>query len=149
MTASSRTTSTLGAVVLSEMPAGESFTPQPWVWSLTTQDMAPQRCRAIFAVTSHRRPARIRGVPKSDRPSSVMRIKLSPERRSMLVDAIKRHFDAEFDEPLSDFRAEQLLDLFVAELGPPVYNQGVRDASSYIADKLIDIEGDVFEVEAQ
>ena len=67
-----------------------------------------------------------------------MRIKLSPERRSMLIEAIKRHFEAEFDEPLSDFRAEGLLDFFVAELGPPVYNQGVRDASSYVADKLID-----------
>jgi uncharacterized protein (DUF2164 family) len=77
-----------------------------------------------------------------------MRIKLSPERRSMLIEAIKRHFEAEFDEPLSDFRAEGLLDFFVAELGPPVYNQGVRDASSYVADKLIDIEGDVFEVES-
>jgi uncharacterized protein (DUF2164 family) len=76
-----------------------------------------------------------------------MRISLSPERRAMLVDAVKRHFIAEFDEPLSDFRAEQLLDFFVAELGPPVYNQGVRDASSYMQDKLIDIEGDVFERE--
>ena len=65
----------------------------------------------------------------------------------MLVAAIQRHFSAEFDEVLSDFRAEQLLDFFVSELGPPVYNQGVRDASSYIAEKLIDIEGDVFERE--
>ena len=65
----------------------------------------------------------------------------------MLVEAIQRHFAAEFDEPLSDFRAEQLLDFFVAELGPPVYNQGVRDAAGYIADKLVDIEGDIFERE--
>jgi uncharacterized protein (DUF2164 family) len=84
-------------------------------------------------------------VPAADRPTSPLRISLSAERRSMLVDAIKRHFAAEFDEPLSDFRAEQLLDFFVAELGPPVYNQGVRDASSYIQEKLIDIEGEVFE----
>lgn len=74
-----------------------------------------------------------------------MRINLSPERRSILIDAIQRRFIEEFDEPLSDFRAEQILDFFVAELGPPVYNQGVRDASSYIADKLIDIEGEVFD----
>ena len=60
---------------------------------------------------------------------------------------MKRHFAEEFDEPLSDFRAEALLDFFVAELGPPVYNQGVRDAAGYVADKLADIEGDVFEVE--
>jgi uncharacterized protein (DUF2164 family) len=84
-------------------------------------------------------------VPAADRPTSPLRISLSAERRSMLVDAIKRHFFAEFDEALSDFRAEQLLDFFVAELGPPVYNQGVRDASSYIQEKLIDIEGEVFE----
>jgi uncharacterized protein (DUF2164 family) len=83
----------------------------------------------------------------TDRPASPMRINLSSERRSILIDAIQRHFVEEFDEPLSDFRAEQILDFFVAELGPPVYNQGVRDASSYIADKLIDIEGEVFELE--
>ncbi len=77
-----------------------------------------------------------------------MRIRLSPERRSGLVDAIQRQFVDEFDETLSDFRAEQLLDFFVAELGPPVYNQGVRDAAGYIQDKLIDIEGDIFEVES-
>jgi uncharacterized protein (DUF2164 family) len=76
-----------------------------------------------------------------------MRISLSPERRSILIEAIQRHFAAEFDEPLSDFRAEQLLDFFVAELGPPVYNQGVRNASKDMADNLIDIEGDVFERE--
>ena len=86
-------------------------------------------------------------MPTPDRPASPMRIHLSDERRSILVEAIQRHFEAEFDEPLSDFRAEQLLDFFVSELGPPVYNQGVRDASAYIAEKLVDIEGDVFERE--
>jgi uncharacterized protein (DUF2164 family) len=81
------------------------------------------------------------------RPQSPMRISLSPERRSVLVDAIQRYFSEAFDETLSDFRAEQLLDFFVAELGPPVYNQGVRDAAGYIQAKLGDIEGEVFEVE--
>ena len=76
-----------------------------------------------------------------------MRIRLSPERRGVLVDAIQRHFADEFDETLSDFRAEQLLDFFVAELGPPVYNQGVRDAAGYVQTKLMDIEGEVFELE--
>jgi uncharacterized protein (DUF2164 family) len=74
-----------------------------------------------------------------------MRIKLSPERRTSLVRAIKEYFSAEFDEALSDFRAEGLLDFFVRELGPPVYNQGVRDASSYMQEKLSDIEGEIYE----
>jgi len=78
---------------------------------------------------------------------SPMRIRLAPERRASLVQAIKRHFSAEFDEPLSDFRAEALLDFFVRELGPPVYNQGVRDAASYLQARLADIDGDVYEHE--
>jgi len=78
---------------------------------------------------------------------SPMRIRLSPERRASLLRAIKQHFSAEFDEPLSDFRAQGLLDFFVRELGPPVYNQGVRDASSFIQERLADIEGEVYEQE--
>jgi uncharacterized protein (DUF2164 family) len=78
-------------------------------------------------------------------PPSPMRIRLTPERRSSLLRAVKAYFDAEFDQPLSDFRADGLLDFFVRELGPPVYNQGVRDACGFISGKLADIEGEVYE----
>lgn len=74
-----------------------------------------------------------------------MRIRLAPERRQDLLRALKDYFATEFDEPLSDFRAEALLDFLVRELGPPVYNQGVRDAAGYMQEKLADIEGEVFE----
>jgi uncharacterized protein (DUF2164 family) len=77
-----------------------------------------------------------------------MRIRLAPDRRAGLLQAIKRHFAAEFDEPLSDFRADALLDFFVRELGPPVYNQGVRDAASYLQARLADLDGDVYEHES-
>jgi uncharacterized protein (DUF2164 family) len=78
-----------------------------------------------------------------------MRIRLSAERRGTLLAAIKRYFSAEFDESLSDFRAEALLDFFVRELGPPVYNQGVRDACGYLQEKLGDIEGEIYERESE
>ena len=78
---------------------------------------------------------------------SPMRIKLSPERRANLLRAIKEYSAAEFDEPLSDFRAQALLDFFIRELGPPVYNQGVRDACAYMQEKLTDVEGEVYEPE--
>jgi uncharacterized protein (DUF2164 family) len=79
---------------------------------------------------------------------SPMRIRLSPERRASLMSAIKDYFSAEFDESLSDFRAEGLLEFFVRELGPPVYNQGVRDAAGFMQEKLTDIEGEVSEPES-
>ncbi len=61
-------------------------------------------------------------------PDSPMRIRLSEERRERLLASLRRHFADNFDEPLSDFRAAGLLDFFVGELGPQVYNQGVHDA---------------------
>lgn len=76
---------------------------------------------------------------------SPTRIRLSPERRGALLTAVKKYFAAEFDEPLSDFRAVGLLDFFLRELGPAVYNQGVRDASAYMQEKLADIDGEIYE----
>ena len=78
-----------------------------------------------------------------------MRIRLSEDRRSMLLQAIARFYREEFDETLSEFRAAAILDFFVRELGPPVYNQGVRDAAAYVQDKLTDIEGEVYESDPQ
>jgi uncharacterized protein (DUF2164 family) len=75
------------------------------------------------------------------------RIRLSPERRGGLLSALKKYFTGEFDEPLSDFRAAGLLDFFMRELGPAVYNQGVRDAAAYMQEKLADIEGEIYERE--
>ena len=77
-----------------------------------------------------------------------MRIRLSDERRKTLLRSINQYFAEHFDEPISDFRAQGLLDFFVRELGPPVYNQGVRDAASYVQEKLTDIEGEVYERES-
>ena len=74
-----------------------------------------------------------------------MKIRLTPERRAALLEALAAHYAAEFDETLSPFRAEALLDFFVRELGPPVYNQGVRDAAAFVQAKLADIEGEVYE----
>jgi len=76
-----------------------------------------------------------------------MKIRLSPDRRAALLETLTAYYATEFDEALSTFRAEALLDFFVRELGPPVYNQGVRDAAAFVQAKLTDIEGEVYERE--
>jgi uncharacterized protein (DUF2164 family) len=76
-----------------------------------------------------------------------LRISLSEERRKRLIEEIQRHFIDEFDESLSEFRAQGLLDFFLSELGPAVYNQGVHDACGYLQEKLGDLEGEVYEPE--
>jgi len=76
-----------------------------------------------------------------------MRVRLSDERKAALIRLLRNHYEDEFDEEISDFRAEGLIDFFVRELGPPVYNQGVRDACAYMQGKLADVEGEVYEPE--
>ncbi len=79
--------------------------------------------------------------------ASPMKIRLSAERRAALIESVAAYYAADFDEPISPFRAEALLDFFVRELGPQVYNQGVRDAAAFVQGKLTDIEGEVYERE--
>lgn len=60
---------------------------------------------------------------------------------------IKEFFYSEFDDDLSDFRAKHLLDFFVAQLGPPVYNQAINDAHKFIEEKLSALNGELYEPE--
>ena len=84
---------------------------------------------------------------RTDDPGSPLRIQLTEERRLRVLDVLKRYYDEAFDRELSDFQAQGLLDFFVAELGPAVYNQGVRDACAALQEKLTDLEGEVYEPE--
>jgi uncharacterized protein (DUF2164 family) len=76
-----------------------------------------------------------------------MKVRLSADRRAALTESLVGFYMTEFDESLSGFRADALLDFFVRELGPPLYNQGVRDAAAFVQAKLADIEGEVYERE--
>jgi uncharacterized protein (DUF2164 family) len=76
-----------------------------------------------------------------------LRIRLSEERRGRMLRSIKQYFVTHFDEEISDFRAENLLDFFVKELGAPVYNQAIQDAYAFIQEKLADLEGEFYEPE--
>ena len=69
-----------------------------------------------------------------------MRVQLTDERRAQILEKLRGHYREEFDEELSDFRAEGLLDFFVASLGPPIYNQAIQDARAYMAERLDDLD---------
>ena len=72
-----------------------------------------------------------------------MQLKLDDTRRSDLVRQLRGFFAEEFDEEVSEFRAEQLLDFFLEAIGPPIYNQAVQDARGFIMRKLDDLDGEV------
>jgi len=76
-----------------------------------------------------------------------MRIRLSDDRRAEFVARIQRHLREHFEEEAGELKAGLLLDFFVKELGPPVYNQAIRDAHDFVAEKLVDLEGEFYEPE--
>jgi uncharacterized protein (DUF2164 family) len=73
-----------------------------------------------------------------------MAIELSAERKREVLDLLRNHFEREFDEPLSDFRANALLELFMKSVGPAIYNQAVQDVRAHLQRKLDDLDGEVY-----
>ena len=71
-------------------------------------------------------------------------IQLSNERRDALVQHLQSLFSSSFDENLSEFRAEEILDLMLKTLGPEVYNQAVGDVRAHLQSKLDDLDGEVY-----
>ena len=71
-------------------------------------------------------------------------IELSTEQRQRLTGQLQSLFQSEFDENLSEFRAEQILDLMLRTLGPGIYNQAVQDVRAHLQSKLDDLDGEVY-----
>lgn len=76
--------------------------------------------------------------------SNPMNINLSEDRKNELIRSLTALFQTEFDEELSRFRAEQILDFFIKALGPSVYNQAIQDARAFITEKLEDLDAEFF-----
>ena len=76
-----------------------------------------------------------------------MRIKLSEERREAIIRSLQALFASELEREISEFQAGLVLDLFVRELGAPVYNQAIHDARGFVQEKLEDLEGEFYEPE--
>ena len=76
-----------------------------------------------------------------------MAVNLDETRRARLISKLQGFFLEEFDEDLSAFRAEALLDFFLGALGPGIYNQGVEDARVFMAQKLDDLDAEIHEKE--
>lgn len=66
-------------------------------------------------------------------------VKISKERREEMKSKIINYFLKERDEDLGELASELILDFFIKELGPSIYNQGVEDAQIYMRDKLDDL----------
>ena len=75
------------------------------------------------------------------------RIKLGDARRYVILGMMRSFYEVEFDEELSDYRAERLLEFFLETLGPTVYNQAIQDARKFMLERLEDLDSEFYETE--
>ncbi|MHC4916651.1 MAG: DUF2164 domain-containing protein [Planctomycetota bacterium] len=69
-----------------------------------------------------------------------MPVELSKEIRKQAIASIRRYFAEKTDEEIGDLKAELLLDYFLAEIGPSIYNRAVADAQSWFQEKTGDLD---------
>jgi uncharacterized protein (DUF2164 family) len=78
-----------------------------------------------------------------------MKINLSQEGRADAIASIQRYFDENFSEPVGELPASLLLNFFIQEIGPVVYNQAIADAQTRVQSRVSDLNGEMFADEFQ
>ena len=76
-----------------------------------------------------------------------MEIELDKERKERIVRAIQGYFAEKLDQEIGHLAAELLLEFFVRQVGPAIYNQAVKDAQAFLQDKLMDLDGVLYQPE--
>ncbi len=70
-----------------------------------------------------------------------MSIELSPEATKQAVASIRRYIAEYLEQDVGDLKAQLMLDYFLKEIGPVVYNRAITDAQVYFRDRVADLEG--------
>jgi uncharacterized protein (DUF2164 family) len=76
-------------------------------------------------------------------------LELNKLQREEAVASLKRYFEENLPEPLGDLPAGLLLDYFLEEVGPVIYNQAIQDAQTRILQRASDLPGELFADEFQ
>lgn len=76
-----------------------------------------------------------------------MAVTLSAEARKAAIASIERFADQELEVELSQIQATQLLEYFLKEIGPSVYNGAIQDAKTFLGARLEDLEASCFQGE--
>jgi uncharacterized protein (DUF2164 family) len=76
-----------------------------------------------------------------------MAITLQPDTTKQVLASIKRYVAENLEQEIGDLQAGLLLDFFLKEIGPSIYNVAIHDAQTFMQDRLTDLEGVCYEKE--
>ena len=76
-----------------------------------------------------------------------MTIELGKEVRVQAVGSIERYFKENMDERIGNIQAAALLNFFLQEVGPSVYNQAIADAQERLMARVTELDIECHEPE--
>ncbi len=76
-------------------------------------------------------------------------LEISKESRADAVASIRRYFGENLSEPIGELAAGLLLNFFLEEIGPVIYNRAIADAQRRMEQRAADLSGELFFPEFQ
>lgn len=76
-------------------------------------------------------------------------MELTKEARAQAIASIQRYFEENLESSLGNLPAGNLLDFFLQEIGPAIYNRAIADAQQRLQQRVIDLSGELFADEFQ
>ena len=78
-----------------------------------------------------------------------MPIELPKEARTEAVASIERYFKENMEERIGNIAAGALLNFFIEEVGPSIYNKAVADVQERLQTRIMELDLEVHEDEFQ
>lgn len=78
-----------------------------------------------------------------------MTIELSKETQESAIASIRRYSEENLEEPLGNLAAGSILDFFLEEIAPSVYNKAVVDVRDSLQARIMDLDLEIHEEEFQ
>ena len=78
-----------------------------------------------------------------------MSLELSKEARADAIASIQQYFERNLPEAIGELPAGLLLNFFLEEIGPAIYNKAIADAQARLSVRVADLAGGLYEDEFQ
>lgn len=73
-----------------------------------------------------------------------MTIDLPKDARAGAIASLRRYFEEEMSEPIGDLPAGLLLNFFLEEVGPLIYNRAIAEAGERMQARAMDLPAELF-----
>ncbi len=76
-------------------------------------------------------------------------LELSKEARADAISSLRRYFEENLSQPIGELAAGLLLNFFLEEIAPVIYNRAIADAQHRMEQRAADLGGELFFPEFQ